>query len=90
MDACAASKVCCLHAVGHITRVPSSRDYSSSEVLVHYMQQVHASSVLISAFRGLLWRLIARGSLLPSNMVAVQPCKVRASSGSNEVLRARE
>ena len=52
------------------------------------LQQVLASSVLISAFLGLLWRLIARGSLLPSNMVAVQPCKVRASGESNEVLRA--
>ena len=41
----------------------------------------------ISACRGLLWRLISRGSLLPSNMVAVQPCKVRASGESNEVLR---
>ena len=56
-----------LLAVGRVTRVhnhhhayiPVARDYSSSEVLVHYMQQVLASSVLISAFRGLLWRLIA-------------------------------
>ena len=53
------------------------------------MQQVLASSVLISAFQGLLWRLVARGSLLPSNLVAVQPCKVRASGESIEVARAR-